>query len=148
MSVQKYTSNVLVLCLYGFQIPSSCLSDLKFSTTPRKSSISSSVLLKMLPDLDFFFVPSSSVNGSDFLLVVAILQLVLLLYVYIACQKNILHFCACQIFARFTFVPKPRWQVPSTEFVLYRHRVNACQSATESCRYHVSGAVFNDTGIV
>ena len=35
-----------------------------------------------LSTLDLFVVPSSSVDGSDLLLVVAILQLILVLYVY------------------------------------------------------------------
>ena len=56
-------------------ILSPCLSDFKFSTTPSKSSISSSVQLKTSHKLNFFFVSSSSVDCSDLLLAVAILQL-------------------------------------------------------------------------
>ena len=37
VSVQKYTANILVFCYTDSQsIHSPCLSDLKFSTTPRK----------------------------------------------------------------------------------------------------------------
>ena len=50
--------------------------------------------LRTLPGLNFVLVPSKSVDGSDLLPVVAILQLELVLYVYTACQKNILYFCA------------------------------------------------------
>ena len=72
-------------------IPSPCLPDLKFSTTPSESSILSSVQLKTLPDLNLFFVPSRSVDCSDLLLVVTIFQLELVLYTYTACQRDILY---------------------------------------------------------
>ena len=87
VSVQKYTANVLMFCLYRFPVnPLSLLFWFKISTMPRKSSILS-------PDLNLFFVPSCSVDIVDHLLAVEILQLVLVLYVYIACQMNILCFC-------------------------------------------------------
>ena len=36
----------------------------------------------------------------------------------------------------YTYVPNHRRKVRSTEFVSYRHIVNAYQSVTESCPYH------------
>ena len=114
-------------------ILSPCLSDFKFSTTPSKSSISSSVQLKTSHKLNFFFVPSSSVGCSD----------LFWQWPFCNCLPKEHFIISCLLdFLTFYISPNHRRNVQSTEFVLYRHRANACQSVTESCLYQVSGAAF------